>query len=107
LGAINNGLTINNLPLDTQQPDGEIINILKAYGAIIEQKDKKTTISSNKLQGKTVDFTNNPDLLPICCVLAACSESPSTFINIKRLEYKGLRKIACKVCNNKGIQITV
>ena len=81
-------LTVENLPLQTNQGDKAIIDILQEMGANINKNLDSITIETEKLCGIDIDAKDIPDLVPICTVLACYAEGHSEIFNAKRLRYK-------------------
>ena len=81
-------LTVENLPLQTNQGDKAIIDILQEMGANIKKNLDSITIETEKLCGIDIDAKDIPDLVPICTVLACYAEGHSEIFNAKRLRYK-------------------
>lgn len=79
LSSINHPFEITNLSIDSLQPDIAILKILA------ERNIQKLSDQHNN---NIVDCQNCPDLVPILCVLAACSKDTTILVNTRRLVYK-------------------
>ena len=88
LGAINNGITVQGLNLESVQGDKEILEILKKANAKIDVNENAITVCKGQLKGFTMDANNCPDLVPICAVLGANASGKTVINNIERLRIK-------------------
>ncbi len=88
LGAINDGITVSGLNLDSVQGDKKILDILKSANAKVCVDDKGITISKSQLNGYVMDANDCPDLVPICAVLGAVASGKTIINNIERLRIK-------------------
>jgi 3-phosphoshikimate 1-carboxyvinyltransferase len=115
-GAITNGVTITNLPVNSKQADEKIVDILKACGVEInitehpkylvmcgdvpcafKEDSKKEIILGSSIEvikpkhpllPFEFDATNSPDLFPTLAVLALNCEGTSKIKGIQRLSNK-------------------
>ncbi|MBQ4156070.1 MAG: 3-phosphoshikimate 1-carboxyvinyltransferase [Clostridia bacterium] len=85
---LNDGLTVENLAINSVQGDKKIIDILSCFGAKIETNGNSVHISKSKFKGIVVDASDIPDLVPIICVLACCVDGNTTITNAQRLRLK-------------------
>ena len=85
---LDNGLTVDNLALNSIQGDKKILDILLQFGAKIENKGNSAHISKGNLKGIKVDASDIPDLVPIICVLACCANGKTVIKNAGRLRIK-------------------
>lgn len=88
LAGLNSSLTCSNMNLNSVQGDKAILDILASAGCSINSKKDFITIHPSKLQPKTIDLSDCPDLGPILCVLASYCEQTTTIINAQRLRMK-------------------
>ena len=88
LGAINNGITVQGLNLESVQGDKAILEILKKANAKIDAGENQITVCKSQLKGFTMDANNYPDLVPICAVLGAVASGKTIIHNIERLKIK-------------------
>ena len=88
LGAINGGITVSGLNLDSVQGDKKILDILKSANADIEIEKDKITVNKSELKGFSMDANDCPDLVPICAVLGATTSGKTIIHNIERLRLK-------------------
>lgn len=93
-GAIGGKVTVTGLNNNSKQGDGEILNILKKFGAVVSVEDNAITVSKGELKAVNVDCENIPDLAQIISVVAAFSEGKTTINGISRLKFKESDRIA-------------
>jgi 3-phosphoshikimate 1-carboxyvinyltransferase len=79
-------ITVTNVSLD--QPDSEIVGILKRMGVIVHVENKAVQILNGRLDAVEIDASDIPDLVPVCAVLACFSKGATTIYNAKRLRFK-------------------
>jgi 5-enolpyruvylshikimate-3-phosphate synthase len=91
-GALSNGVTLLNMPLNHLQADEYILTVLKDYGCEIntKQTEKFNQISIGKINKSlrnTIEhsFYNTPDIFPISTTLAMYSNCTTKLNGIKRL----------------------
>ncbi len=82
----NSDITVENLRQD--QPDNEIVNLLRKMGATVRVMNSSVRVSGEKLRGAEVDAKDIPDLVPVCAALACISEGTTRIFNAKRLRLK-------------------
>lgn len=115
-GAITNGVTITNLPVDSKQADEKIVDILKGCGVeinitehpkylvmcgdipcVFKEDSKKEIILGSSIEiikpkhpllPFEFDATNSPDLFPTLAVLALNCDGTSKIKGIQRLSNK-------------------
>jgi len=87
-GAIAGNIELENLNLNSYQPDKNILDIVKSVGANVKIRENSVVISKNKLKHFTYDATDSPDLFPPLVVLASTCEGISRIKGISRLRYK-------------------
>ncbi len=88
-GAFSNeGITVNNLNLDSVQGDKKIIDILAQFGAKIKITNSSVTVKKGDLKGIIVDANDIPDLVPIICVVATYASGKTNIVNASRLRIK-------------------
>ena len=88
LGAINGGIMVKGLNLQSVQGDKKILDILKSANADIKIEKEKITVNKSGLRGFVMDANDCPDLVPICAVLGALSSGKTIINNIERLRLK-------------------
>ena len=102
-GAMNGGVTVKGLDMNTTQGDKAILDVLKSFGAEFEIDGDSVTMFGGKLKGADVDATDIPDLVPIIAVLAALSEGRTVITGAERLRYKESDRIQSVVTNLKTL----
>ena len=90
----NSNITVENLPLRVDQPDSEIIDILKSMNANITIGEGWVKVSGGKLKGMKIDARNIPDLVPVCAVLGCFAEGETKIHNAERLRIKESDRLA-------------
>ena len=87
-GASVNGITVCGLRADSAQGDKRIIDVLRAFGASVEQTDDSVTVRKKTLRGIDADASGIPDLVPAIAALAAISEGITRITGAARLRLK-------------------
>ena len=90
----NSNITVENLSPRVNQPDSEIINILKSMNANVAIGEDWIKVSGGRLRGMDVDARNIPDLVPICAVLACFAEGETNIYNAERVRMKESDRLA-------------
>lgn len=95
MGALSKaGVTVTNLPVDTYQGDRKILDVLRGFGAIVEENGTTVTVRHAPLRGCTIDATDIPDLVPVVSVVAAAAEGETHIVNAARLRLKESDRLA-------------
>ncbi len=82
-------LRIMNLNRDTLQGDRVIVNLLKKMGVRVEVGVDFVEVQGTKnLRAVDIDMRDNPDLVPVCTVLAFFARGRSLIRGVKRLRFK-------------------
>lgn len=87
-GALGSMVTLTSLPVRSRQPDRQILDVLHAFGASVEQKPEGIRVGRGSLHGQTVDVSGMPDLVPILAVLGAGATGETRLENAARLRLK-------------------
>ncbi len=87
-GAIGGEVTVNGLNLQSSQGDKLVIDVLKAFGASVDCKKERITVSKAECRPFNVNLENAPDLAPILCVLAVFGKGESRLYGVERLKIK-------------------
>ncbi len=87
------GGKVTALGLTENMPDSQIADVLALAGAKVEKTAKSDgradiTASGGELKPFSFDFTDCPDLVPVCAVLAACINGESEIKSVARLKTK-------------------
>jgi 3-phosphoshikimate 1-carboxyvinyltransferase len=89
LGALSSeGFTVTNLAPDSLQGDKCLPEILRRFGARVEQQDRAVTVKKDRLSGLSFDAGDTPDLVPALAAVAAVSEGRTVIRNAGRLRMK-------------------
>ncbi len=86
--AIAGSITVKNIDANSTQGDKNIVDILKAVGAKVEQTENKITVTKNRLAAFNFDATHTPDLFPPLVALAVNCKGVSKIKGISRLIHK-------------------
>lgn len=82
-------VTLTEINPQSTQPDRRILEVLIACGYRVETAEKSVTVERPEEPVPFVfDAGENPDLVPILCVLAATIRGRSIIRNVSRLRYK-------------------
>lgn len=104
-------IRVENLPKETLQGDRFIINIMNNAGAYINIGEDFVEIrgSNRPLKPLDVDMRDNPDLVPVCVVLAAFADGKSVIRGVKRLRFKESNRIEALLSefSKMGVKINV
>lgn len=88
-GAVCGGsVTVTGLDRSSLQGDKAIVDILKGFGADIEESDQGITVRRSKLKGTVVNASQIPDLVPIIAVTAAFAAGRTVINGAARLRLK-------------------
>jgi 3-phosphoshikimate 1-carboxyvinyltransferase len=111
LGAVSEGIQVDNLSTASFQGDRVILDLLRSMGAIVRVSGNSVIVSQNKLKAIRADLSDCIDLLPTMAVLAALAEGISVFTGIERARIKesnrvsaikeGLQKIGVSVTEDR------
>ena len=89
MGALSDaGLIIDGLNPASHQGDRAVLDILRAFGAQVEQRDGSFAVRKGQLQGITINAKPIPDLIPVLSVVAALAQGETKIINAGRLRLK-------------------
>lgn len=83
-------IRVENLLRDSLQGDRRIIRILSDMGAIVDVGPDYVEVRGveGRLKPINVDMRDNPDLIPVCVVLACFADGKSTIGGVRRLRFK-------------------
>lgn len=89
MGALSDvGLTIDGLNPASHQGDRAVLDILRAFGAQVEEREGSFAVCKGQLNGITIDAKPIPDLIPVLSVVAALAQGETRIINAGRLRLK-------------------
>lgn len=95
LGALSpEGVRVRGLALASSQGDRAVLDILRAFGASVEERDGEILVRRGRLRGLTIDSAPIPDLIPVLSVLAAAAEGETRIVNAGRLRLKESDRLA-------------
>lgn len=106
-GALGGNVTIANLAADSKQPDRQIVDLLKRFGARVISERSKVHVEKGALHGTDVDVDEMPDLLPVLAVVGALSSGTTRLTNAARLRLKESDRLesTCKMLRSLGGQV--
>ena len=81
-------ITVTGLDLHSAQGDKKIIDILRRFGADIDEKDDTVTVYPSKLHGIDIDASQIPDLVPVLALTACAAMGTTRIYNAQRLRLK-------------------
>lgn len=102
-----NGISCYGLRHNSLQGDKVIIDILKKYGAKIDEIDGGYHITPNHLNACDIDLSDCPDLGPILIVLAAFSNGITNIYNAGRLRLKESDRINTMKTELEKLGVTI
>ncbi|MCD6465192.1 3-phosphoshikimate 1-carboxyvinyltransferase [Candidatus Bathyarchaeota archaeon] len=104
-------IKVKNLLKETLQGDRFIIDILNDAGVYVNVGEDfiETGGSSQRLKPLNVDMRDNPDLVPVCVVLAAFADGKSVIRGIRRLRFKESNRVEALLSefSKMGVKINV
>ncbi len=86
--AARGSVTVGGLSPLSAQGDRAVCAFLRGFGASVSENENGVTVESGTLKGITVDASENPDLVPALCVVAAAAEGVTHIENAGRLRLK-------------------
>ena len=92
-GAIGKKITCTGLDPSSAQGDKAIIEVLKLYGADVQQGENFVSVAPKSRNPFCIDAKDIPDLVPIICVLASVANGVSKIKNTQRLRLKECDRI--------------
>jgi 3-phosphoshikimate 1-carboxyvinyltransferase len=94
LGAVSDGITVENISTASLQGDRVILDFLRGMGAVVRMVGNSVTVSRGDLRAIHADLSDCIDLLPTMAALAALAEGRSEFTGIERARIKESNRIA-------------
>lgn len=103
-GAISGSATVRGVFADSNQGDKKIADILKQFGAVVEQQESSITVKSAPMKAITIDASQIPDIVPILSVCACFAQGTTRIINAGRLRIKECDRLkaSADLINNLG-----
>ena len=93
-GAIGGDVTVTGVKRNSYQGDKEVVEILKRFGADIEQDEVSVHCKYAALRGIEIDASQIPDLVPVLTVCAAFAQGKTTVYNAQRVRLKESDRLA-------------
>ena len=95
MGALSEeGVTVENIPADTFQGDRKFLDVLRSFGAQVEENGSSVTVRKGQPRACTVDASDVPDLVPVTAVVAAAAQGDTQIIHASRLRLKESDRLA-------------
>ena len=89
VGALSaEGVTVEGMNLISSQGDRAVLDVLRRFGAAVEETGSGILVKRGALQGISIDAAEIPDLIPTLAVLAATAEGETVVYNAARLRLK-------------------
>ena len=89
MGALSReGVTVTGLRQDSAQGDRMILEILRRFGASVEETAGAVTVRRGTLLGGVVDAAAVPDLIPALAAVASVAGGETRIVNAARLRLK-------------------
>lgn len=89
MGALSEaGLTVEGLNLRSSQGDKGVLDILRRFGAEVNEGEGSVFVRRGELKGCLIDAAPIPDLIPVLSVVASAAEGETRVINAARLRLK-------------------
>ncbi len=89
MGALSpEGIEVTGLDPASHQGDRAVVDILRSFGAEIEELKGGYFVRRSRLRGLTIDAKPIPDLIPVLSVVAALAEGETRIVNAGRLRLK-------------------
>lgn len=106
-GAIGGRVAVRGLDAASAQGDRAVVEILRRFGAGIDERDGQVVCRRGRLTGITIDAAQIPDLVPILAVVGAYAQGETRIVGGARLRIKesdrlsavadGLRRLGADV----------
>lgn len=93
-GALTGDIRVTGIKKNSYQGDKEIVEILKRFGANIEQSDDAVVCKYAELNAIEIDASQIPDLVPILAVCAAFAKGRTKIYNAQRVRLKESDRLA-------------
>ena len=97
LGAVAGDVTVKGLDERSEQPNKEIVSVLKAFGAEVSSFDGGVRVKSAPLYAISFDCKQTPDLFPVIAAVAAKAQGESVIKGVSRLKYKEVDRVAAMI----------
>jgi 3-phosphoshikimate 1-carboxyvinyltransferase len=107
LGAVSDGIEVQNLSTTSLQGDRVMLDYLRGMGATVRISGDSVTVSRGELKAIHADLSDSIDLLPTMAILAALADGTSEFTGIERARIKESDRVAAMKPGMKSVGITV
>lgn len=87
-GALGQGITVNNVPLQSRQGDKAILAALAKLGARVSRKGTSANVSLSTPTGTNINASDFPDLVPPLAAVAALCPGHTSISGCERLRLK-------------------
>ncbi|HEY97138.1 MAG TPA: 3-phosphoshikimate 1-carboxyvinyltransferase [Dehalococcoidia bacterium] len=94
MGALSEGIKVENISTTSVQGDRVILDILRNMGVKVRVAGDSVSVSKGELKAVHADLSDCIDLLPTVAVLAALAEGTSEFTGIERARIKESDRVA-------------
>lgn len=89
MGALSDkGVEVYGLGRDSNQGDRAVVDILRRFGADIQEREESIFVRRSRLNGCVIDASPIPDLIPVLSVVASAAQGETQVINAQRLRIK-------------------
>lgn len=82
------GVTVTGLAAASAQGDRAVLDVLRRFGADVQETQDAVTVRRGALHGITIDAAPIPDLIPVLSVVAALADGETQIVNAARLRLK-------------------
>lgn len=103
-GAVSAPISVTGLNLRSAQGDRAIVDVLRRFGAQVEQAEDGITVSPCALHGIELDASDIPDLVPPLALVASCAKGTTRIYGAQRLKIKESNRLLsiCEALNGIG-----
>jgi len=100
-------VTLRGLDMTDTQGDKAVVDMLRAMGATLEERDGALIASAEGLSGAELDLNATPDALPALAVTACFAEGETRLVNVPQARIKETDRIAamCDELSRMGAQV--
>jgi 3-phosphoshikimate 1-carboxyvinyltransferase len=94
LGAVSEGIEVENLSTSSLQGDRTILDLLRNMGARVTVAGSSVSVGQSRLKAIRADLSDCIDLFPTMAILAALADGVSEFTGIERARIKESNRVA-------------
>ncbi len=106
-GIIGNKVTVDNLNKNSKQGDRAIIDIVKSFGATVEEIDDGYIFYKSATKGINIDVSEVPDLVTVILSLGVVSEGETIITGLNRLRTKENDRVLSMVTELKKMGASI